>query len=107
MIRLINGSDFFIGIDSGPSHIATAFGKKSILFFGAVNPWFRHFRSLFNGIIMQSYCEFANCYHTSNNGKETVCRLVGNEGMPKCSIHQTQDILNNIIKLTSSDKKNL
>lgn len=105
MIYLITNCDLFIGIDSGPSHIAAAQNIKSILFFGSINPWYRHFKSLFNGIIMQSYCEFQNCYHTDINYKEHSCLLVGDEGIPKCSVHKTTDLLNNISKLLKSDKK--
>ena len=107
MIYLINNCNLFIGIDSGPSHIAAAQGKKSILFFGAINPWFRHFKNLFNGIIMQSYCEFQNCYHTVIQKNGPSCRLVGDEGIPKCSVHYTADLLNNISKILISDKTNL
>ena len=96
MMGLIRGASFFIGIDSGPSHIAAALGTPSLIFFGAVNPDFRHFRQLLRGRILQQYCEYAGCYHESYSIKGVTCRLVGDEGIPKCSLHTTEYVLNNI-----------
>jgi hypothetical protein len=95
---LINKSKFFLGIDSGPSHIAATIGKPSLIFFGAVNPDFRHFRNLFKGHILQQACEFAGCYHETNDIKNLECRLVGENGIPKCSLHN-MDYINNHIDL--------
>jgi ADP-heptose:LPS heptosyltransferase len=99
LISLINNAEFFIGLDSGPSHIAAALQKKCIIFFGSVNPYFRHLLDDFNGLIMQSPCEFAGCYHEAMNEKEVECRLVGNTGIPKCSIHDNASLIKNIEKL--------
>jgi ADP-heptose:LPS heptosyltransferase len=98
-IGIISGAAFFIGIDSGPSHLAAALGVPSIIFFGAVNPDFRHFRDLFKGRFLQQFCEYAGCYHESVETKKPFCRLVGNEGIPKCSLHTTEYVLDNIEKL--------
>jgi ADP-heptose:LPS heptosyltransferase len=96
MIPVIRGAAIFIGIDSGPSHLAAAVGVPSLIFFGAVNPDFRHFRDLLKGRILQQYCEFAGCYHEGPPGVEPSCRLVGDKGIPKCSLHTTAYVLNNI-----------
>jgi heptosyltransferase-3 len=96
MIVLINKSHFFIGIDSGPSHIAASLGIPSLIFFGAVNPDFRHFRPLFKGAILQQACEFAGCYHESIKKEPVDCRLVGNKGIPKCSLHTTEYVIQKI-----------
>lgn len=102
MIALINSAALFIGIDSGPSHIADALQVPAIIFFGAVNPWLRHFKELFKGIIMQQYCEYAGCYHTVKNDMAgPVCKLVGDEGIPKCSVHTNLQLIENIEKLLS------
>jgi ADP-heptose:LPS heptosyltransferase len=95
MMVLIKKSAFFIGIDSGPSHIAASLGVPAILFFGSINPQYRHFKSLFKGYILQQPCEFANCYH-EQPGSEPVCRLVGDAGIPKCSLHTTAYLKNHI-----------
>ncbi len=93
MISLINKSSFFIGIDSGPSHIASALGIPSLIFFGAVNPDLRHFRNLFKGYFLQQYCEYAGCYHETISVSGPSCRLVGDGGIPKCSLHTTEYVL--------------
>jgi len=57
LISLIYNCSLFVGIDSGPSHIATSLKKPAIIFFGAVNPQYRHFTNLLDKtIIMQSAC---------------------------------------------------
>ncbi|WP_153798741.1 glycosyltransferase family 9 protein [Foetidibacter luteolus] len=96
---LIGKSSFFIGIDSGPSHIAASFGVPSLIFFGAVNPLLRHFPELFKGFFLQQYCEFAGCYHNVVSKNGPICRLVGEAGIPKCSNHTTGYVLKYIDKL--------
>lgn len=99
MMALLNKASFFIGLDSGPSHVATALGVPSILFFGAVNPNYRHFTDLMKGFIMQSPCIYAGCFHETDDPLSVVCRLVGKEGIPVCSIHSTESVETNIEKL--------
>lgn len=94
LIQLINHSSLFIGVDSGPSHIAASLNIPSIIFFGSVNPWFRHFKSKFKGVILQQYCEYAGCYHEVIGGSGQECKLVGKNGVPKCCVHSDQILLN-------------
>ncbi|MBU3714015.1 MAG: glycosyltransferase family 9 protein, partial [Ferruginibacter sp.] len=96
MISLINGASLFVGIDSGPSHIAASIGIPAVIFFGAVNPQFRHLMEYFNGEILQPYCEYAFCYHESGYLKEVSCKLVGDNGIPPCSKHDTTRVINKI-----------
>ena len=96
LISLMNKCTLFIGIDSFPSHLAAIFKIPSLIFFGAINPNFRHFNDHFIGSFMQGECEFAGCYHNSSNGKEVSCKLVGNEGIPKCSFFQTNNLIPDI-----------
>lgn len=105
MMVVIKKSSLFIGIDSGPSHIAASLGTPSLLFFGAINPDYRHFRELLKGHILQQACEFAGCYHTSQK-EEVDCRLVGNSGIPKCSLHTTEYVkgqIDSVIKAYRHD----
>jgi len=90
MINLIYHAEFFIGLDSGPSHLAVCLKKAALIFFGAVNPLYRHFPELFDGFFLQQPCEFANCYHKKNDKKEPSCKLVGDDGIPKCSVHSNE-----------------
>jgi len=96
MMVLIKKAAFVIGIDSGPSHIASVLGVPSLIFFGAVNPSYRHFMELFKGRILQQYCEYAGCYHDTAYERWPQCKLVGDEGIPKCSLHTTGYVLENI-----------
>ena len=110
MILLIKNSKLFIGLDSGPSHIAASLKIPSIIFFGAVNPIFRHFLDKFNGVIMQQYCEYAGCYHEKANSVDgVICKWVGDEGIPKCSLHSNTEVITAINKLTGNvvEEKNI
>lgn len=93
LISYINSCKLFIGLDSGPANIAAALNKKSILFFGSVNPWFRHLKEYYHGIILQKPCEFAGCYHDMTDINTDSCRLVGNEGTPKCCRFSTNEVI--------------
>lgn len=100
LVNLISGASVFVGIDSAPSHIAASLKIPSLLFFGAVNPAYRHVTSLFKGIIMQNPCEFAGCYHDNPLAYENhECRLVGDAGQPKCCTFSTDLVLANFEKI--------
>lgn len=93
MIALLARASLFIGLDSGPSHLAAALGIPSVLFFGAVNPEYRHFSGLLKGIILQGPCAFAGCYHKAADPEKLVCQVVGATGEPPCSAHSTAAVL--------------
>lgn len=93
LIVLIKKCSLFIGIDSGPSHIAAALKIPSIIFFGSVNPRFRHILGEFNGIILQQECPHAGCYHTFPESSERRCLLVGNSDLAPCCTFTTQELL--------------
>jgi ADP-heptose:LPS heptosyltransferase len=96
MIKLIKHAQFFVGIDSGPSHIAASLQIPSLIFFGSVNPLYRHFVESFNGFFLQQFCEFAGCYHETVGQNGMTCRLVGDEGVPKCSLHSNSYVIQQI-----------
>jgi len=100
---LINKAKFFIGIDSFPSHVAASLGIPALIFFGAIDPAYRHFKSIFKGEFLQQKCEFNGCYHTDKKN-EVTCKIVGNDGIPKCSLHDNNYILKNIEKLIIENK---
>lgn len=100
---LINKAKFFIGIDSFPSHVSASLGIPALIFFGAVKPEFRHFISKFKGEFLQQKCEFNGCYHTDKKN-EVTCKLVGNEGIPKCALHNNSYVINSIEKLITKYK---
>jgi ADP-heptose:LPS heptosyltransferase len=96
LMQLIYNAQFLIGVDSGPSHIAASLEKPALIFFGSVNPLYRHFLDKLRGFILQQPCEFAGCYHEVISGKGQSCRLVGDEGIPKCCLHTTESIKKHI-----------
>jgi ADP-heptose:LPS heptosyltransferase len=81
VMSLLYHSRLFIGLDSGPSHIAASFGIPSVIFFGSVNPAYRHF-SPEKKIFLQNPCPYAHCYHTIPLGPP--CRLVQKGAPPPC-----------------------
>ena len=105
LISLIKEASYFIGIDSFPSHVAASIKVPSIIFFGAVNPEFRHFKSNFNGFLLSQQCEFAGCYHESKNKKLVSCKIVGESGVPKCSLHSNEYVKKYIDDLLQINKK--
>lgn len=92
LMQLIYNCRFFMGVDSGPSHIAASLNKPALLFFGSVNPMYRHFPEHFRGFILQQPCEFAGCYHEVISGRGQSCRIVGDSGMPPCCVHTTESV---------------
>lgn len=98
IISLCYHADLFIGLDSGPSHIAAALNVPSIIFFGSVNPYFRHLDNK-KKVFLQSPCPFAHCYHEIPNTFGQPCRLVGLNQAPPCCIHTTDTVINAIKKI--------
>ena len=98
VMRLLYNCTFFIGVDSGPSHIAACFDKPSIIFFGSVNPLFRHLTSN-NKIFLQQDCKYAHCYHEVTKNASVTCKLAGEQGVPPCCLHSTELVINKIDQL--------
>lgn len=88
-------ADLFIGLDSGPSHIAAAMNIPSVIFFGSVNPHFRHLDNK-KKVFLQSPCPFAHCYHEIPNTFGQRCRLVSLNQAPPCCIHKTENVIKGI-----------
>lgn len=93
LMSLIYSCDLFIGVDSGPSQLSAAMGKRSIIFFGSVNPWFRQLKDAFNGTILQKHCEFAGCYHDSLGTNGKICQLVGYAAITPCCYITTEELI--------------
>lgn len=89
----IEQCDIFIGLDSGPAHIANLFNIKSFLFFGSVKPKLRLDMDNFQGYIFQSPCVFAGCYHSVLGTRGAICKIVGEFGEPPCCVHKSNDVL--------------
>lgn len=104
---VIAGADLFIGIDSGPAHIASAFNVPSILFFGNVNPSVAY-PELSNKCIMSLHgienpvCDKPYCWHSTVGVVGVPCYI--NENVPPCTIFSTEKVLKNIIDKSWSNQ---
>jgi ADP-heptose:LPS heptosyltransferase len=93
LIAYIRGCVFFIGLDSGPSHIAAAFNRPALVFFGSVTPEYRLLLDRFTGKVMQKPCVYAGCYHSATDGSERKCKMVDAAGSPPCCTFTTSEVM--------------
>lgn len=98
IMSLIYHAAYFIGCDSGPSHIAASLNIPSLLFFGSVNPAYRHLSS-FRGLFLQGTCLHQHCYHEVISICGQPCRIVGDAGEPPCCTFTTKKVLEAIDRL--------
>jgi ADP-heptose:LPS heptosyltransferase len=96
LITIIDNCDLFIGLDSGPSHIAASLKKKAIIFFGSVNPAYRHLMNEFTGKIIQNPCIYAGCYHEFFDSEKRKCLLVDDSVTAPCCRFTTEELLSAI-----------
>ena len=92
----VGSADFFIGIDSGVSHVASAFNVPSILFFGNTNPEIVH-AELSNKVVLTNHvssspiCNKPYCWHEQIGIESEPCYI--NETMPPCAVYSTAKVL--------------
>jgi ADP-heptose:LPS heptosyltransferase len=104
----VGSADLFIGIDSGVSHIASAFNVPSILFFGNTNPEVVHVE-LSNKVIITNHsadnpiCTKPFCWHTQIGVESEPCYI--DAELPPCAKYTTNQVLNAIDKI--NEKINL
>ncbi len=104
LARVTHGASLFIGVDSAPSHFAISMRKKSVVFFGSVDPRLRH-ADLRGVEVVQGPCDQAGCYHhlTTRSGKAPIeCVKVGPDGEPPCCKHSASDVIERIERLIDS-----
>ena len=102
LLMTCSGADLFIGIDSGVSHICSAFNIPSIIFFGSVNPHLIH-PSLNNKIIIHNHsgagvCSRPFCWAVEGGTEGQKC--IVDEKKPPCTQYKTIDVLKAINKIT-------
>ena len=102
LITIIDDCNLFIGLDSGPAHIAVSLKKPSIVFFGSVNPEYRFLMNDFNGKIMQQPCIYAGCYHNFLDSAKRHCLLVDESVAAPCCRFKTEELLSAIESLQIS-----
>ena len=89
----IASSALFIGPDSGPGHLAASIGTPAVLFFGGINPVYRHFLPREVLKIIQQPCIFAGCVHDFPSPDAAVCKIVGEEGIPPCTLTSNEELM--------------
>jgi hypothetical protein len=98
----IGSADFFIGIDSGVSHIASAFNIPSILFFGNTNPEVVH-PDLSNKVILTNHvsinpiCNKPYCWHEQIGVESNQCYI--DPQLPPCARYTTKEVLEAVDKI--------
>ena len=92
LIAAISQATLFIGLDSGPAHIAACFSIPSLVFMGPVIPERRHILQQFNGVLLQNPCEFAGCFHNTQSPTGQPCQLTDAQGKHVCCTFTTQQI---------------
>ena len=93
---VIAGCDLFIGVDSAPSHIAMAYNKKCVLFFGSVNPDYIH-PDLSNTAIIQQTCVNQNCWHVDGGTSGQPC--IFDKEKPPCCVSDYEEVIEAINKI--------
>jgi len=96
---VVGSADLFIGIDSGISHIASAFNVPSILFFGNTNPEIVH-PDLSNKTILTNHdssnpiCNKPYCWHEQIGVESEDCYI--NPKLPPCAKYTTEQLIKSI-----------
>jgi ADP-heptose:LPS heptosyltransferase len=99
---VISGCDLFIGIDSAPSHIAVATGRKSIIFFGSVDPEYIHpdltnVRVITNHNKETPLCSSPYCWHSVSSTRGPDC--IEDIEQPPCISYKSESVINAINEL--------
>jgi ADP-heptose:LPS heptosyltransferase len=99
---VISGCDLFVGIDSAPSHIAVATGRKAIIFFSSVNPEYIHpdmtnIRVITNHNEAEPICALPYCWHSISSTRGPDC--IVDAAKPPCIEFHSQKVINAINEL--------
>lgn len=102
MAYVVSGCDLFVGVDSGPSHIAVATERKCILFFSSVNPKYIHadltnIRVITNHKPGMYLCGRPYCWHETIGTRGEDCVLDKND--PPCIKFDSTEVINAINEL--------
>lgn len=101
LMWLMAGADGFIGIDSGISHIASAFDIPSVIFYGSVDPAILYpdisRKSIVHNHSGDGCCTSAWCWHDSIGQTGTPCK-VDNKN-PPCTQYTTEQVIEALNKI--------
>lgn len=98
---VVGGADYFIGIDSGPAHIANSFGVPCALFFGSVDPN-KVYPNLDNvyPIELKNKCDTPKCWHRVVGCEGLDCSV--DEKVPPCVQFNQGDVIKILYKMVTS-----
>jgi len=102
LIALCYHASYFIGIDSGPSHIAASLQIPSLIFFGAINPFNRHFPELFRGILLKQPCEYDDDQTAALDKRCISCKRSNDPNTALCCVYSTEEVLSKIQQLITA-----
>lgn len=101
LMWLVAGADGFIGIDSGISHLASAFDIPSVIFYGSVNPSILYpdisSKSVVHNHGGNGCCPAPWCWHDSIGQTGTKC-VVDNDN-PPCVQYTTEQAIEALNKI--------
>lgn len=106
LMWIVGGADMFIGIDSGPSHIAISFEVPSIIFYGSVNP--QHLIPDLKNVISinnhdgEGVCEEPFCWSNTIGCVGTKCYI--DDEKPPCNAFDTNEVISAINSLIKKQK---
>ncbi len=92
MKYIIAGCSLFLGVDSAPAHIAMAYNKPCILFFGSVNPDYIY-SDLSNVKVIQGKCDKQNCWHHNGGMAGQECFYKGTDKYVQCAISNSDEVI--------------
>lgn len=105
LLWIIAGCDFFVGVDSGPSHIAVSLGKPCVLFFGSVNPAYIH-ADLSDIEVIQTACPVKKdgCWHDTLGYRGNDCEV--DVSAPPCCVSTNATVWRAVMKVMHKLFKN-
>jgi ADP-heptose:LPS heptosyltransferase len=100
---VIAGADLFIGVDSGPSHIAVAHNIPSVVMFGSVDPKIIH-PDLTNiyPVVNKGVCKLPFCWHTEITTVGVPCYI--DDQNPPCNRFNVGQIMAEVHEAIGTNK---
>lgn len=95
LMWVIAGADLFIGVDSGPSHVAVALGIPAVILFGSVSPWYIHAdMDKITPIFSDCPIKKQFCWHEKVSTTGSECEV--DKVIPPCCEYDTQKLITRI-----------
>jgi hypothetical protein len=102
MAYVIAGASLFIGVDSGPSHLAIAKNVPAVLLFGSTDADKIHVDTS-DVYVVQGDCDKKGCWHVKGGTAGQKCLYIGTENEYQCTRHKTAEVLDAIDKILNKE----